>query len=326
MPPFCVYNCGARHIVVTGGGDMRHILPVNLRSQLMDIPIDWDNLREIRMRCERPVIFRIRNNEYFLDKGKGLTEHPAKAYCVNMQEIQECLAYICQYSLYAFENQIQNGYITVRGGHRVGLSGQVVMGDRGVYSMPHFSSLNIRMAHSVQGCGEGIFPYLWKENQRYNTLIVSPPGHGKSTLLRDLVRLFSDGYQTFKGQSVGLVDERFEIAACYQGIPQMDVGMRTDILANCTKAMGVEMMVRSMAPNVIAFDELGSEEDIKAVKYAVHSGCTVVTTLHGSAWEDVMSHLPKGIFDRIIFLNDWIDNPRGLAIVDGNGVPVYKAG
>ena len=158
MPPFCVYNDRLYHIVVTGGGGMRHILPLNLRSQLTEISMDWDNLREIHLRCERPVIFCIGEKEYFLDKGEGLKEHPEKPYCVNMQEIQECLAYICQYSLYAFENQIQKGYITVRGGHRVGLSGQVVMGDRGVYSMSHLSSLNIRMAHSVKGCGECIFP------------------------------------------------------------------------------------------------------------------------------------------------------------------------
>ena len=285
---------------------MERIFSLSLRSCLNKTDVDWKQIQEVRMRCDQPLIVKFGREEKVLDQKKGFISKSSMPYLVSMQEIQESLAYICQYSLYAYEDEIRQGYITIRGGHRVGISGQVVMENEEIRSLSYVTSLNLRVAHNIKGCGEHIFSYLWNQNRPCNTVIISPPGCGKTTLLRDLVRLFSNGLGHFPGQSVSLIDERSEVAACFQGAPQNDVGMRTDVMDHCPKALGVKMVVRSMGPKIVAFDELGSNADMEAVRYAAHSGCTVLTTMHGSEWFD-----PTGIFERYILLNDW-NSPRRI--------------
>lgn len=304
---------------MTGGGGMKTILPVKLRSILENSWMDWNNLREIRMCSNQPVFLMIGQEEMVVDRVLGISSSTHLPYIISSEDIQECMAYICQYSLYAYEDQIQKGFITIRGGHRVGMSGQVVIKDGKVHTMYPVSALNIRVAHSVKGCAESLFPYLWENNIPCDTLIVSPPGFGKTTLIRDLIRLFSDGYGGKKGQRVSLIDERSEIAACYQGIAQNDVGKRTDIMDHCPKSIGVEMMVRSMSPRLIAFDELGDSKDMDAVGYATQSGCRVLTTMHGNDWKDIKKRVPENIFQRYVFLNSWNEKERIREVLDAEG-------
>ena len=205
------------------------------------------------------------------------------------------------------------GYITVKGGHRVGITGNCVIESGKVININYISSINFRIARQVFGCSNSILPCVLKlkENTIFNTLIVSPPGAGKTTLLRDLVRNISNGIEkyNFKGLNVGLIDERSEIAAMYKGIAQNEVGIRTDVLDNIPKARGMRMLIRSMAPQVIIADEIGTKEDVTAIRKATCLGVKGIFTAHGTSLEDLKKNkelqdiLEDKIIEKIIFLN-----------------------
>ena len=255
----------------------------NIRQLLKQAEIDYDRLYEIRLRAGRPVFLTYDQGECFLrEKGKA-------PYLVTREDLKETLEYVSGYSLYAFEDEIRQGYLSVQGGHRVGVTGKVILdGDR-IKGMKYISCINLRLAHQILGCGEKIMPYIRKKDQIAHTLIISPPRCGKTTLLRDMIRLLSNGCEEYPGVTVGVVDERSELAGCYQGIPQNDLGVRTDVLDGCPKAHGMQMLIRSMSPAVVAVDELGREEDFRAVEAVIHSGCALLATAHGEGVEDILA-------------------------------------
>lgn len=186
-----------------------------------------------------------------------------------------------------------------------------------IINISNISSLNFRIARQIKGCSNKVLRYIinTENNNIYNTIIVSSPGAGKTTILRDAVRKISNGIETlaFNGLNIGLIDERGEIAAMYKGVAQNDVGMRTDVLANVPKAVGMKMLIRSMAPKVIVADEIGSYEDVEAINQAVCSGIKGIFTAHGSNMEDIMLNpalkelLKTHIFERVIFLNSRLE-------------------
>ena len=195
-----------------------------------------------------------------------------------------------------------------------GITGNVVYRDGQVINISHIYSLNFRIAKQIINCSNSLIPLILNtsENTVYNTIILSPPGRGKTTLLRDCVRKLSNGIKEygFKGINVGVVDERGEIAAMYKGIPQNDLGERTDILDNISKDIGMKMLIRSMNPKVIVADEIGTKEDIEAINYAVTSGVKGIFTAHGKDLNDIMLNpiLSKlynlEIIERIILIQD----------------------
>ena len=313
------------HILVSGGGLLENILSARLRRSFLPFQKEWEGIQEIRLRSGQPLALRLSGEEWFLDAGGKQIKTEQRALRVTAEDIQESMAYICQYSLYAYENEIRQGFITIRGGHRIGVAGQTAAADGKVGSISYVSSLNIRVAHQIKGCGEPFFLCLWENGRPCHTLIVSPPGGGKTTLLRDFIRLFSNGFQKYPGMSVSLVDERSEVGACYMGIPQNDVGMRTDVMANCPKTEGIKMMIRSMAPQVVAFDELGGPEDMDAVLEAVYSGCRILTTIHGNCLDDVKQKGCFGLFERYVFLNGWQRAGKVDAVLDSKGRVLFKA-
>lgn len=267
--------------------EIMRILPLQIRRLFERLDMDWGRLQEIRLRVHKPVILQYGDRELFLSRHGFLTGEQSLGYVTGGEEMKEAVEYISNYSRYAYETEMGQGYITIRGGHRVGLAGQLIR-DRGdTKGMKYISCINIRLAHEVIGCGEWLLPYIHSEKELYNTLLISPPRGGKTTLLRDLIRLLSEGEKLQRGYTVGVVDERSEIGACFRGIPQNTLGCRTDILDGCPKAEGMMMLVRSMAPEVIAVDEIGSEDDMTAMEYAMHCGVHILATIHGADLEEL---------------------------------------
>ena len=238
-------------------GELTRVLGKTIKKILKENEIPFDKLQEIRLRIGKPLIIVCDNIEWVLQKK------------IEKEDLMETLEYVSNYSLYAFENELKQGFITIEGGHRVGISGQVLVEDGEVKNIKHVSTMNIRISHEILNCANEIFPYITRNKQICNTLIISPPRCGKTTLLRDLVRQVSDGNRWMKGCTVGVVDERSELGGCYLGVPQNQLGIRTDVLDCCPKSKGMLMLIRSMAPQVIAVDEIGSAEDVHALEYAM---------------------------------------------------------
>ena len=306
--------------------EVLRLFSLELRAVLKKLSLQYSYLQEIRLRAGKPLLIYYDNQEYFVDELGEMCKETDKPYLVLEKEIRETLEYISNFSLYAFEEELKQGFITVRGGHRVGVAGKVVLENEKVKTLKYIYFLNIRFAHERKGCADSVMQSLWdKEGNLYHTLILSPPGCGKTTLLRDIIRNISDGSKGRAGRTVGLVDERSEIGACYMGIPQNDIGIRTDILDCCPKAEGMIMLIRSMAPDVIAVDEIGSDADIDALEKAVYCGCRLLGTVHGSSVEEIMEKpslkrvLEKEIFKRFIILGKGTNVGELKGIYDEKG-------
>ena len=228
---------------------IQNLFASNVRQLLVDADLDYDKLYEIRLRVGRPLFLTYDGGECFL------RQKDTEPYLVTREDLKETLEYVSGYSLYAYEDEIRQGFLSVQGGHRVGVTGKVILDGNRIRGMKYISCINVRLAHEIQGCAEEVLPYIQTREQIMHTLIVSPPRCGKTTLLRDIIRQMSNGWGNISGVTVGVVDERSELAGCYQGIPQNDLGMRTDILDGCPKAEGMQMLIRSMSPVVLPITE-----------------------------------------------------------------------
>lgn len=279
-----------------------------LKSVIENASIDINYLQEIRMRTGRPLMVTYKGKSYFARADGCLSRNKENAVIVDNKMLTETIQIFSSYSFYAFEEEVRQGFLTIPGGHRVGICGKAVVENRMVKSIKDISSINIRIAHQVIGCADTLIDKLFNGNEFCNTLIVSAPGGGKTTLLRDLIRQVSNGSDTRNGLSVGVVDERSEIAASYRAVPQNDIGIRTDVLDCCPKQEGMMMLLRSMSPDVIAVDEIGQEKDYEALLQAMFCGTKIMATVHGASYEDLLNKpvlsklIKQKVFERIIIL------------------------
>jgi len=273
-------------------------------SQLVD-------LMEIRLRVNKPLLLVLGSVDIMVSPAGTIVNDQNGAYLCTRDDINKVVQIISKNSLYAFEQELKMGFLTIHGGHRVGLAGQAIVDGGEMKALKNISSLNIRMAREIKGCGDKVMPYIFAGGKRVlSTLVISPPCCGKTTILRDLIRQISSGNQEFRGLQVGVVDERSEIAACKNGIPTVDLGPRTDVLDGCPKASGMLMLIRSMSPAVVATDELGRAEDVWAVREALHAGVSILATVHGRDSHEVQQRpyvgelIRQKYFDRYIILSD----------------------
>ena len=309
--------------------EITRLFPAKIRAALERSRFDMEQLYEIRLRVNAPLILIYGGKEYFLTNDGRLTKEMQNVCLVQAEDLRETMEYVSNYSMYAFEEEIRQGFITIQGGHRVGIAGKTVLDGDKIKSLKYISYINLRLSHQIKGCATPILPYIIKKNNVCHTLIISPPMCGKTTLLRDLIRQISDGNGYLPGKSVGVVDERSEIAGSYQGIPQNDLGIRTDILDCCPKAEGMMMLIRSMSPEVIAVDELGDYEDIHAIESVIHCGCKLLATVHGRSVDDIKRKpllqrlVQEKIFERYIILQNKDKAGRVKAIFDERGTCLY---
>ena len=286
-----------------------HLFPARYRAFWQRTAGEQKTLQEIRLRAGRPVILHSGGREHFLTAQGEPTGSLSQAYCAAERELEEILEHICHYSPYAFEEELRRGFVTVAGGHRVGGAGQAVLEPDGrIRTFKNISYLNVRVSHEVKGAADGVLPDMYGGGSLKSALIISPPGCGKTTLLRDLVRQISDGNVYGPGMTVGVVDERSELAGSFLGKAQNDMGIRTDVLDGCPKELGMLLLLRSMSPQVIAIDELGGDGELAALRQAAVCGCKVLATVHGEDRQDVeyrfgmAADLWERLFDRFLVL------------------------
>ena len=307
---------------------LERLFPIHLREAAKQLENIAD-LEEIRIRIGQPIFLYTSQKELVLAGDTFLESQKwqigERIYRVTEQDILEMQNYISDYSLYAWQEELRNGFLTVQGGYRIGISGSTSNQDGKIKGISYLTFFNIRIAHEKWGCADTVLSYLKKQNgEVYNTLLVSPPAMGKTTLLRDCIRQLS-----YSGTKIAVVDERLEIAASYHGIPQNDMGPRTDILDGCNKPEGIHMLLRAMSPEVIAVDELGTEEDFFAVEKAVYSGCKLIGTVHAGSMKELQQKpiLKKWceaeVFERFIFIEKGEKGIRRYKIYNHRGEIIF---
>jgi stage III sporulation protein AA len=293
--------------ILKGEEEIIGIFPLEIGNLLKERFLR-EQIYEIRVKIQKPILIYSKHGESIIN------------YIPSKENLKSMIQKISNYSLYAYEEDIRQGFITIKGGHRIGIAGECVMERGEVKTIRNISSINIRICREIIGCSDKVMKYIVSGSRVYNTIIISPPKCGKTTILRDISRNISNGMAQIgiSGRKVVVIDERSEIGACHFGIPQSDLGIRTDVLDNCLKREGLIMAIRSLSPEVLICDEIGTKGDIEALMMAFNSGVNIITTIHGFTIEDLYKRkvfcglLDNEIIERAIILS----NKHGIGTIE----------
>lgn len=282
----------------TGFRQAINCLPIKLQTDFDKLKTEEKAIcQEIRLRCGQPICLQINGKEKIFGKD-----------VISNKDLSEIINRATQYSVHSFAESLKNGFITIEGGHRIGICGTAVIQNGALSSFQNITSLNIRIARQIKkAASDAIINSIYDGEFLTSSLIISPPGWGKTTLLRDTMRQISD-----KGVRVSVADERCELCGVYHGIPQFDIGEHTDVIDSCPKAIAALILLKTMSPQLLIMDEITSEKDAEAIFYSAHCGVAVLATAHALDFDDFRQRvlykkvLDMRIFEQIIEIkHDW---------------------
>lgn len=287
-----------------------------IRTSLMKIPDKIkNNIQEICIRINSSIIIFTQNKSYFVGKNGEITPEDPKNLLISQNDILETMKILCNFSIYSYQNQIKEGFITLKGGHRVGISGTAVINNNEIINISDISSINFRISREVLGCSDRIFDKFGLDIG--GTLIIGPPSSGKTTILRDMARRLSTSFEADKLIKVSIIDERREIAASYQGVPQRDIGF-SDVLSGFPKAEGIIRAIRTLSPKIIICDEIGGVEDAEAIKKSLNSGVGIIASIHAKSTDEMANSfrikniLSSGAIKRAVLLDSNPGKIKGM--------------
>lgn len=292
--------------------------PKNIKKLIEKLPLSvQENICEIRLRAGRPICLTLTGESVFIASSGEichLLQHGL--YTVSSGEVEETFLNMCEHSVYAYSEQIKHGYISLKNGCRAGIAASAVYENGRISGFSSISTINIRIASEHKGAALPIADRLCG-----GLMIAGPPGVGKTTVLRDAVRLISDGIGTVR-RRVAVIDTRGEIAAAKDGVPQADLGMLTDVITGCAKAEGIEMALRTLNPQVIAFDEIGTAAEAEAVLHCLMSGADVLCTAHIGSADEIEKRsvterlIASGALKTVVFIKALASRPEIFDITD----------
>lgn len=292
---------------------MKAILPPDLQNSLDNL--NYNLIQEIRLRVGKPTVITYSGQNFFFGE-TGLVNSKQSAYFCDTDDLQNILLNMSNHSLYAVNEQIKQGFVSLANGVRIGIAGQVVSENGKIITIKNFNALNIRFPHEIKGFADNVIEFLFQDNEFLNTLIISPPSEGKTTLLRDLIRLLSS---TRFAKKVLVLDERNEISASLNGVGQMNLGYFSDVMVDCTKQFGFYNGIRTMNPDIIATDEIGSQQDCDALEYAGTCGVKIIATIHAKNLSQLKN---KSQLDRLFKLKIF---QRFVVLKKVNGIPTVAS-
>ncbi len=284
--------------------DVCRYLPPSVRPIIESIAQnDHIPIQELRLRANQPLSVVTQGKNLFITHRGEFTVSPSTGHKIKSEDIETIFMCACQNSVYAYSKELQNGFITLSGGHRMGLAGRIVYENNTISTIRDLSALSIRIAGEKKGCCHAILPYIIRDEQIRSCAIISPPGGGKTTVLRDIARSIS-----MRGYRVCIIDERGEIAGCCHGVARYDLGPSCDVLDGCNKTDGLQWALRCLSPSVMIVDELGNDTEAQAVLQGISGGVATVFSLHASNMKQAMRRSPmqllikQGVPDLLVVL------------------------
>ncbi len=263
---------------------------------------DMNEIHEIRLRSGHPVGIVSFDKERFITEKGNLTDYPDMCRTVSAEDVEYSFRAVCDYSIHSYKREISEGFVTLEGGNRVGICGTAVTDNGNITTVKYISGLNFRIAGQALGCAESICERVIR-NGMGSILVIGAPMSGKTTIIRDMCRIFGNRYH------VSVIDERGEIGAVYQGVSQNDVGRFTDVFDGYPKVQGIITAVRVMSPDIVVCDEIGGKEDCDALLTTANMGVKIIASVHGKSYAEIARRhylkdvIESGIFEYFITLD-----------------------